>query len=463
MDSPAQQPSDPPSESGHRSASAAGGFWRIRRILPLALPIIGGMTSQNLLNLVDTAMVSRLGDAALASVGMASFALFMSSAFVTGLSAGVQAMSARRHGEGRKTETAIPLNGGLLVAAGVAVPLVAVLYLAAPWIFSVLTPDAEVGRLATSYYQIRLWGIPAMGMNFAFRGYWNAVDRSGLYLRTILVMHVVNIVLDWALIFGELGAPELGVDGAALASIAAFWTGTILYSIQCLRKASAAGFLRGLPQGSDLSAILRTSLPAGTNQFSFAFSMTTFFWIIGQLGTAEMAASNVLVNLLLVALLPSIGFGLASATLVGQALGQRDVGDARRWAWDVIKTALPVMAGCSVVGLLFPDFVLGFFLHNPDTLQLARGPLQLIAVTLPFDAVRLVLINSIQGAGDSRRVLMVSSFMQWVVFLPLAWLLGPFLQLGLLATWAAQSFNTVVTALVFTKIWRGGSWAGVKM
>ena len=94
---------------------------RLRTILVLSLPIMGGMASQNVLNLVDTAMVGALGPTALAAVGLASFANFMAMAFVMGLSSGVQAMAARRNGQGRESETAVPLNGGLLLAVAIAV------------------------------------------------------------------------------------------------------------------------------------------------------------------------------------------------------------------------------------------------------------------------------------------------------------------------------------------------------
>ena len=98
---------------------------RRNRIFGLALPIIGGMVSQNLLNLVDTGFVSRLGDEALAAVGQGSFANFMCVAFITGLAPGVQATAARRKGEGKDDETAVPLNGGLVLATGLGVPLAA--------------------------------------------------------------------------------------------------------------------------------------------------------------------------------------------------------------------------------------------------------------------------------------------------------------------------------------------------
>ena len=433
------------------------------RILGLALPIIGGMVSQNLLNLVDTGFVSVLGDQALAGVGIASFLNFMALAFVTGLASGVQAMAARRKGEGRTGEMAVPLNGGLLMAVGFGIPIMMATWAVAPTLLPILGNDEAVGAIGASYLRIRLLGVPAVGMNFAFRGYWNAIDMSRLYLRTIVLMHVVNAVLDYVLIFGAFGAPELGTDGAGWASFAATWTGAAFYFGQAFRLARGAGFLAGVPPFFTMMTMLRTSVPAGLNSFFFAAGMTTFFSIVARLGVSQLAAANVLLNLLLVALLPAIGFGLAAASLVGQALGQGDPDLARRWGWDVIRTAFPVVALIAAVGFIAPDLVLSVFLHDPNTLALARAPLMLLAVTIPLDVVGTVLMNALLGAGDSRRVLLVAVTAQWVLFLPAAYLIGPVLGFGLFGVFAAQGAYRILQGAVFAWIWRSGAWAEVQV
>ncbi len=433
------------------------------RILRLALPIIGGMVSQNLLNLVDTAFVSALGDEALAAVGYGSFANFMSLAFITGLSAGVQAMAARRKGEGKESETAVPLNGGLLLAVGFGVPIALIVYAIAPSAFPYLASERSVAQLGTMYLQIRLLAVPAVGMNFAFRGYWNAVDLSKLYLRTLLVMHLVNAVLAYVLVFGAFGAPRLGVAGAAYATVIATYTGTAYYFVQAFARARGNGFLRGVPSREAIMAMLRTSLPAAVQQFLFAAGMTVFFAIVGRLGTAEVAASNVLINLLLVALLPAMGFGLAAASLVGQALGQKDARAARQWGWDVVRTAVPLVSLIALAGFLFPDLVLGIFLHDPSTLGLARWPLRVVAIALPLDVVGAVLLNAMLGAGAATRVLIVSTSMQWLVFLPIAYLVGPYLGLGLTAIWIANAGYRLVQTGIFAALWSGEAWTRVKM
>ncbi|MCC6875542.1 MAG: MATE family efflux transporter [Sandaracinaceae bacterium] len=433
------------------------------RILRLALPIIGGMISQNLLNLVNTGFVSSLGDEALAATGLGSFANFMSIAFVTGLSAGVQAMAARRKGEGAQSETAVPLNGGLLMALGFGIPIAIGVHYVAPSAFPALTGDPAVQALGITYLQIRLLSLPAVGMNFAFRGYWNAIDLPQLYLRTLVVMHLVNAALDYTLIFGHFGAPRLGVEGAAWASTIATWVGTLYYFAQAISRARKAGFMRGVPSAAAMWTMLRTSFPAALQQFFFAAGMTAFFAIVSRLGTAEVAASNVLLNLMLVAILPALGFGLASASLVGQSLGGGDSADARRWGWDVVRTAVPVVALIALPGLVFPDLVLGIFLHDPETLALARAPMRVLALSLPLDVVGMVLMNALLGAGDSRRVLVISAVMQWVMFLPAAWLLGPTLGLGLTAVWIASAAYRFVQSIVFAALWRSEAWTKVKL
>ncbi|MFT5992774.1 MAG: MATE family multidrug resistance protein, partial [Bradymonadia bacterium] len=140
---------------------------RIKMIMALALPIIGGMVSQNVLNLVDTAMVGTLGDAALAAVNLGGFANWLSMAFITGLATGVQAMSARRLGEGRTDIVAVPLNGGLLQAIALGIPTSVIIYTFVPVLFPFLIDDPAVVELGVPYLRIRLLALTFIAMNFA--------------------------------------------------------------------------------------------------------------------------------------------------------------------------------------------------------------------------------------------------------------------------------------------------------
>jgi|SRR6056297_162618 len=436
---------------------------RRRALLTLALPIIGGMASQNILNLVDIAMVGRLGTTALAATGLGSFANWLSMAFILGLATGVQAICARRVGEGAHGEIAVPLNGGLMLALLLGTPLAAILIVFAPELLTLINPDPEVVDEASPYLQVRLLALVFVGMNFSFRGYWSAVHRTGIYLVTLLIMHAVNIFLNWVFIFGNLGAPALGVTGAGLATTLSIVLGFFIYVGFGLKYAWSEGFLHHRPSLTMLGRQMKLSLPASFQQLFFAAGMTALIAIIGLIGTAELAAANVLLTLGLVIVLPAIGLGIATSTLVGNALGRGDIDDARRWGWDA---ALFTGSACAVMGLLVIAFgkpILGVFLTDPEVVALAWPPLVVAGLVIGIDTAGLVLLHALLGAGDTGRVMKISVIAQWLLFLPVAAVAGPVLGGGLLLIWVLQGLYRSGQTVWFAAAWRQGRWQHIKV
>jgi putative MATE family efflux protein len=437
---------------------------RLRHILALALPIIGGMVSQNVLNMVDTWMVSRLGKEALAAVGVASRFNYLSFAFITGLGVGVQAMVARRKGEGREGEGAVPLNGGLLLVLCIGVPLSIALIVAAPYMFPLVVEDPAVIAIATDYYQMRLIAVVAVGANYAFRGYWNGMSMSWVYLWTLVIMHASNIAISWVLIFGKLGLPALGAQGAGLGTSIGIYIGTLTYFFLGWRHLRRTGFLRRIPDWTTMKSMLRLSVPSGAQQTLSALAFAVLFLIIAKVGTTEAAAATVLLDMALVGLLPGLGLGLAAASLVGQALGRGESHDARRWGWDVARVAVMICGSLGLVMALFPESILRVFLaEQPEVLAIAVLPLRLIGITVAADAVGMVLLNAMMGAGATLLAMIVSTSAQWLVFLPAAYLVGPVLGYGLIGIWLAQIGYRALQTGVLVALWRSGRWSSVRM
>lgn len=436
---------------------------RLRSILAIALPIMGGMMSQNLLNLVDIGMVGHLGDAALAATGIGSFTNYLAISFIIGLSAGVQALAARRLGEERFSETAVPLNGGLILALMMGVPLCAILYLAIPSAYTFLSDDPAVIEQGVPYLQVRILSMVAVGMNFSFRGYWSAIHMTGVYLRTLLIMHACNIFLNWVLIFGHLGAPEMGVVGAGLATTISLYIGTGLYFFFAFRHAHDKGFLHRIPSRNTLWQQFKLSLPSSLQQLFFSAGLVTLIWIVGQIGTAEVAAVNVLMTFHITAILPAFGLALAATTLVGNALGRGDTQDAAMWGWNAAAIAMVYGILISLLLIPFADPLLGIFLSNPETRQLAYWPMILWALAIGFDTTGMVLMNALIGAGDTRRSMWISVVAQWIFFLPFAFIAGPVLGFGLLGVWVMNGIYRVGQAVVCVQHWSGRHWAGIKL
>ncbi len=422
------------------------------------------MVSQNVLNLVDTWMVGSLGDDALAAVSTAGFLNFACVALITGLSAGVQAIAARRVGEGRLDVSAQPLHEGLLISVLVGVPATAALWVAAPSLYALVNPDPDVAAQAVPYLQARLASLVAVGMNFSFRGYWNGISRSRLYMNTLVIMHVANIVLSYGLIFGLAGLPELGAPGAGAGTAIATWLGTAIYFVLGLRHARDGGFLRVPPDPASLAALLRLSMPTSIQQFLFAMGFNVLFGIIATLGTEEVAAAGVLVNLTLVAYLPGLALGMTAATLVGQALGRQDPDDASRWGWDVVKVGVVVLGGLGLPMLLAPRLLLHPFLPGrPDTIALAAPALRIIGASMAVDGVGMVLMQALVGAGAARYVATWSTGLQWGLFLPAAWVAGSLTGGGLTTIWLAQAAQRALQAAVFARAWRAGWWSSIRV
>lgn len=436
---------------------------RLRLILSLSLPIVGAMISQNIFNLVDTAMVGRVGPAALAAVGLASFVNFVSVAAITGLSVGVQAMAARRKGAGDTADMAMPLNAGLLIALVVSVPLSVVMISLTPIYFPYLHNDPEVIAAGVPYLEARLIAMVAVGMNFTFRGYWNGVNLSGLYLRTLLIMHACNIALNYVLIFGHLGFPALGAEGAGIGTAIATFIGTGIYYYLGFRHARSSGFMRFSRLRALFPRMIALSAPAMAQNLFFATGFLVQFKIVSLVGTQALAAATILVNVALVAVLPGMAMGLAAASLVGQALGRRDIGDAARWPWDVIKVAAVILAMIGIPMVAVPSVILGIFTADAETIALAEAPLRIVGVTTLVDSVAMVLLNALGGAGATRIGMIVSVSTQWGLFLPAAFVAGPLLGYGLTGIWVCFFLHRVVQAVILVAIWRRQNWARTEL
>ena len=437
---------------------------RVNRILFLAVPLIGGMLSQTILNLVDTAMVSRLSnsDAALAAVGFGGFILFTAQAIILGLSTGVQACASRRLGQDRSSETAYFLNAALLIILFVTPLISLIVFTTCPVFYPYINEDIDVITEGVPYLQIRSIGIIFMSSNFAFRGFWNAVDLTRVYLKTMVSMHLLNVILNYLLIFGNFGAPELGVEGAAFASLFSLGFGTAIYFYQARRLAGNLGFFNRLPRFPDILKLIQLSLPNGFQQLFFSTGFLATFWIIGKIGTPEVAAANVLINIMLVAMLPSLAMGLSAATLVGQSLGKEDVEDAELWGWDVAKITSLVLGIFGLLLACFPEFIVeAIYTLNPRTMDLTIWPLRIVGLCMGFEALGTVLQSALLGAGDTRRVMAISVANQWIIFLPAAYFIGPVLGYGLTGVWLLQSLYRIFQTSLFLILWKNRKWAKV--
>lgn len=431
---------------------------RLKTILALTLPITVGMASTFVMMVIDLAMVGSLGNTALAAIGMASFSIALVLAFVMGVTPAVQGMVARRIGEQSTEARCLPLNAGLLFVLIIAIPLALGCYFVSSFIFGLISSDPEVIREGVPYFQAMMIALPAIGMNNAFAGFWNGLSRPKVFMLNALFMNCLNILLNYVFIYGNFGAPALGVLGSGIASAISLYVGLLVYIVITFISHRSEGFLKEWPKVELLKNIFQIGIPATFQQVFFSLGYIVFYFIVGLVGTAELAVTNVLVRIALLTAIFAEALGVAASTLVSESLGKGDTAGASRWGWDIGKMGVLWITLLGLPLLFFPEWVLSFFLVDPATLEMAIIPARLTGALTGITSLIIIFAIPLVSVGDGKRVLMVSLSTQWFVFLPLVWFVGPYLNYGLLEISLLQYAYGLLAAAIITSLWHGGKW-----
>jgi multidrug resistance protein, MATE family len=436
---------------------------RTKTISTLAFPVGIALSSTLAMALIDLAMVRKLGIHAIAAVGLSVFSNTLILAFVGGIAPAVQGMVARRRGQGSTEPRCLPLNAGLLTAVAVGVPLSIVCWFAAPKFFSLISFDPAVTSIGVPFLRTLYTGVLAVGMLSAFRGYWYAMERPKTYMSIVLFMNCLNFTGNYILISGRFGVPAFGATGAALSTVFSLYTGLFINFALSYAISRKDGFLNVNPPRALVWRVFRLGLPATLQEFFFSAGYIVFFWMVGQIGTSELAASNVLVRITMVLVILAMSLGAASATLVSKSVGQGDLAGAAAWGWDAGKLGVIGITLLGVPLFLFPERCLSIFLSNPHTIELAVAPLRMIAATTGVGSLIYIFAYTLYSVGDGNRVIAVSFSTQWILFLPAVWIVGPYLKYGLLQIWYVQmAYGAIATALI-TAIWADGRWKKIRI
>ena len=432
---------------------------RARTIVSLSLPIVLILLAQTLSGLATIAMVSHLGDAAVAGVGIANALFSMLMAVLFGIDTGVQALVAHRVGAGQTGLAGRTLNDALLIAVVVGVLMIALGYGLGPSVFRMVTDDPVVTARGLSYLVTALPMLPLLGSIFAFSAYRNGTGTPRYSLLVAIVQVVCAIAFSYLLIFGVFGLPRMETAGAGLGTAIAALVAFLAHLLLALRFAPVPDFLRAWPHWQGIRAILAIGLPVGLQQSFVYLGTTVVFAIVGLIGTAEVAAMNVLLSMLLLSILPASGMGVAAATLVGMALGRGDVADARQWGWDVARCGALAILILSLVLVIAPRDMLGLFFADPATIAPAATPLRVLALGMSVDAFCRILGFALRSAGATKLVTLVAFVLQWGVQLPLTWFVGVYLAFGLSGIAIVRLTLFAVETAIVTLLWRNGFWA----
>lgn len=434
-------------------------------ILVLAIPMILEMMMESAFAVVDIFFVAKLGEYAIATVGLTESVIVLTYAIGFGISMAGTALISRRFGE-KEYKEAGTATFQLLIVGGV----ISILLGVGGWIFAadllkLMGAEETVVRSGTTYARIVFAGNTAIMLLFLINGAFRGAGQAHLAMRALWIANGLNIVLDPILIFGIGSWTGYGLDGAAIATTFGRSVG-VVYQLYHLFNGKHR--LRILKENlhikwETIKKIIDLSL-GGMGQFLIdSISWVALTRMNAEFGSAALAGYTIAFRVLIFTILPAWGLSGAAATLVGQNLGANEPSRAEEAVWLTARYNVIFMASVTGIYLLFNQQLAGFFTDIPEIRDVAAQGLWVIVLGYVFFAMGMVLTQAFNGAGDTRTPAWINSCVLLAIEIPLAYLLAFPLGMKYLGIFIAIAICHSLHALVSFYFFRKGKWKTMKV
>ncbi len=459
-----------------------------KEIIVLAIPVIIGNTSRVLMGLADMAMVGRLGAEALAATGMGAMLVWTIITFSLGLRTGTQTVAARRLGQKKFKQCGTAMHNGIVMALLYGIPASVFGYLYADTVVPFFL-SGEAGTLCQEYTRITCLSVLFTSIGFIFQGFFTGVEKTEYHMKVTVTSNVLNVYLNAGLIYGSENLyrffsnifgfdmnwfaklwgwtdfPEMGVSGAATATvIASLWM--VLHYSFYLFTGSVEKKHKVFQFSLDKSMIkkqLQLALPMGVQEIIISGGWAVFYKIVGMIGVLELAATEIVFQIMHASIMPAIGVGQACATLVSKYMGEKRIDKAEKSIIESVRWSEIIMGSIGLVFIFFPGVIIPIFTNDPAIIHISVIGLRIIGVLQFFDAVGLTLWFALTGAGNTIFPAIVESMLLWGIALPSSYILGVKMEMGFWAPWAVLPLHIILFALIITWKVRKGDWKEIEV
>jgi len=424
-----------------------------RRTLWLALPLIAGNVSGVGMNFVDTVMAGRLGAVALGAVAIGGAVWSAVFLFVLGTLLSIQPQVSRLNGAGRSAAAGALARQGLWLGLALAALMFVLLRSAGP-LLAWIGVDAEVRPVAIAYLEAISWGAPALCGVLALRFFSEGTERTRptMYVGAFGVL--VNIPLDYALVFGKFGLPQLGAVGCGWATTLVFWLQlTVLVAWLKWRPEYRAyrPFAQfEWPDRHRLAELLRVGLPIGGMIFIEGSMFVGAALLIGSLGATTIAGHQVAINFAALAFMVPLGVAGAITVRVGNALGRGQPLAARSVGRIGIALTVITQTVSALLMLLAPRWIASWYTSDPAVIEVAVTLLRLGAVFQLSDGIQAAAAGALRGYQETRIPMLLTMVAYWGVGMPCGWLLTFTLGLGAPGMWFGMIGGLTTAAVMLT-------------
>lgn len=384
-------------------------IWRV------TYPIFLGLLAQNVINVTDTAFLGRVGEVALGAAAMGGLLYICVYTIAFGFSVGSQILIARRNGEGNYRAVGPIMWQGTTFSFGMAVCLLILMYFsAAPLIRLLITSDSIYGA-TYEFFTWRIWGFLFAFVNVMFRGLYIGITRTKVLTMNAVVMALVNVVLDYALVFGELGLPEMGVRGAALASVIAEASSLLFFLLYTYYKVDLKKYGLNRFGQFDLSMVLRILRISCFTMVQYFLAMAiwfVFFMALERLGQRQLAVANIVRSVYVVLLIPVQALSTTANTLVSNLIGAGGSSGVVTLLHKISRMSFLIMVVCVGLCVAFPGSILSVYTNEEALLVESVSALYVVCGAMLIASLANVYFNGILGTGNTQAALVLEVFVQ---------------------------------------------------
>lgn len=424
----------------------------LKDVLRLALPAVGEMILYMLIWVFDTMMVGHYGGKlTVTAVSLSSETLytFVNIFIASGIAVGITSIIARKYGAKKYDEVQTFASVAITLSVFVALFLSVIFFTFPEQILRLAQANDDIIALGAPYIKICSVGLFFHMIMATCNGVLRGTGNTFVPLVASAVINCVNIFLDWTLIFGKFGMPELGVKGAALATATAHFVGFlfIMYYMRFKFEFNVK-FINLASLKRQLKDLVTLSIPSGMQEAAFSVCRLINTFMIMVLGSAAFSANAITTTIESISFMPGYGLAVAATTLVGHKYGEKNYKQAQEY----IKTC--VLLGCIIMGtlaiafLIFPEIFIRAFIKSDEVEVIAYGKLclRIAAIEQIPMAVSMILGGSLKGIGDTKTPFKVALFTNWAIRLPLIYYFIIVLRSSVATVWIITAFQWTIDA-----------------
>ena len=433
--------------------------WKIfREILYLAIPAVGEMTLYMMIWIFDTMMIGKYGgQLAVSSVGLSTEIIysFFNIIIAVGVSTALTSLVSRAIGSKDYKKAEIIANAGIKIAVVLAFIFFSLLFFIPDKILNLAGATKEMLPLATRYAKISSFSFFLLTLSSTTNGVFRGVKDTKTSLYVAGSINIVNLFLDYVLIFGNLGFPEWGITGAAVATVAGNFIGILLQWSRLKKLPFKISFFSCVSK-KDIWEIIRFAIPSGLQEANFSLSRLLGLTFILSLGTAAFAANQIGIAIEAISTMPGWGVAIACTALVGHSIGENKPDKSQEYTLYSKIIASIFMGILACFFFFIPKTLISFFINKQeiDVIRIGAICLQVAAFEQIPIAIVTVLGSYFKGIGNPKIPFYVSFFTNWFLRLPIAFYLISILRFPVYIYWIITTFQWSLESIILYYLYR---------